>query len=371
MLKTIRLGIQPRILMMFLLLSAIPLLVGTWIFFSHSEATFLELKSQELAEMAEISVLQLNNHLNDLSALVDTLSFTEAVRAVVNESNSRAGKVELETEAREIEKAWSQLPPDDTRVEKIIKSDLSDYLRKFINRYDDVIEEIIILDSVGTVVVATVKPVQYYHGGKDWYAIVEERYLKQHQGTFSDIHYERTVKGAMFKTEIAVPIFDAERNEFTGMIKCIIQIKDINKIIRPFKFQKTGQAIVMSEDGTIISSRQYDLSDQVTYEYFEKVKAVLNDKDYPKSYAIIEEEGEAVRLVGLPETDLMSFFPELKWYIFTDQEIRDALGPVYGLKGTALVYVSITILLIIFLAFWFSRILTKPTIETDIHLGEI
>ena len=100
-------------------------------------------------------------------------------------------------------------------------------------------------------------------------------------------------------------------------------ITEVRNAIRGIR-NRCDAAIVMSEDGTIISSRQYGLSDQVTYEYFEKVKAVLNDKDYPRSYAIIDEEGEAVRLVGLPETDLMSFFPELKWYIFTDQEIKRA-----------------------------------------------
>jgi hypothetical protein len=356
---------------MFLLLSTIPLLLGTWVLFSHSESCYLETKSDQLSTMAEITILQIRNHFRELSRLVDTLSFNTAVRDAVVASNKAGNTAELQQQATAMEAVWGELPPEDPRVEVVISGDLPDYLRKFFHRYAEVIDEISILNSVGAVIAATDKPKNYYQGGEGWYARVEERYLKEHEGTFSDIKYEQTLGRTPFKTEIAVPVFDPEENAFIGMIKCTIQITSINEIVRPFKFQNSGQTVVMSEDGTIISSRQYDLTDQVTYEYFETAKAILDDKNYPKFHYIIEDDGEAKRIIGLPQSQLATFFPELKWYIFTDQLYPESMEPVHGLKGTAMVYIAMMFLLIILLALWFSKILSRPTIETDLHLEEL
>ncbi|MBN2432775.1 MAG: cache domain-containing protein [Acidobacteria bacterium] len=371
MLKKSRLGIQPRILIMFLLLSTIPLLLGAWVLFSHSESCYLETKSDQLSNMAEITILQIRNHFRDLSRLVDTLSFNTAVRDAVVASNMTGNTAELQARATAMEALWGALPPEDPRVQAVISGDLPDYLRKFFHRYAEVVDEISILNSVGAVIAATHKPRNYYQGGEDWYARVEERYLKEHEGTFSEIKYEQTLGRTPFKTEIAVPVFDPEENAFIGMIKCTIQITSINGIVRPFNFQNTGQAVVMTEDGTILSSRNYDLSDQVSYEFFEKARAILDDTNYPKFFYVIEDDDEPRRLMGLPKSRLSSFFPELKWYIFTDQIYTEAVEPAQGLKGTAMVYIAVMFILILVLALWFSKILCRPTIETDLHLEKL
>jgi|GEM_PF-1092900 len=371
MLKKSRWGIQPRILIMFLLLSTIPLLLGAWVLFSHSESCYLETKRDQLSTMAEITILQIRNHFRDLSRLVDTLSFNTAVRDAVVASNKTGNTNQLQERATAMEAVWSELPPEDPRVDAVVSGDLPDYLRKFFHRYAEVIDEISILNSVGAVIAATDKPKNYYQGGEDWYARVEERYLKEHEGTFSEIKYEQTLGRTPFKTEIAVPVFDPEENAFIGMIKCTIQITSINEIVRPFNFQKTGQAVVMTEDGTILSSRNYDLSDQVTYEFFETAKTILEDRDYPRLFHVIEKDGEPQRIMGLPKSRISTYFPELKWYIFTDQIYDEAMEPVQGLKGTAMVYIAVMFLLILVMALWFSKILVRPTIETDLRLDEI
>ena len=366
MLKKARYGIQPRILIMFLFLSMVPLLVSIWIIFKHSEMVYFESQGKEMSNIADMAANQLINHLKDVSSQVDTLSFNPLVVEMLNDRKTAVGTNNTSAikRALEIEKIWLGLTPKDPAVTKIVENPLADYLKKFITIHN-IFKEITLLDNRGIVLASTNITEHYYYGNEVWIPKVIQHYI-DYGAYISDIKYNEIFKS--YSIEIVVPVFDQNRS-CMGMLKCILRITDIDNVIRPFKFGRTGQAIVMSSDGTIISSQQLDLTDQVTYDFFGQILPILQNQKL--NYGRIYKKGKLVRIIGTTNIKLTNSYPKLKWYVFTEENPKEALSAVYGIKNMAISYVIIVLIVIIFVSFWFSRILTKPIVDMDLHFDKL
>ncbi len=367
MFKKVFFGIQPRILIMFLILSLAPVIVGVWILFSHSEGCFIDVKGNEMSNLSEIAVQEVQNHLKDLASQADTLSFNYLLLENVIKSNQAlpADDQAAMDQARALNDKWATLTPENPDVQQVISGPLPTYLKKFITIYN-AYSQIVILNRIGAVVAATDMPERYFHGGENWWNKAAQHYI-DYGGYISDVQYTQSLK-MPFRTEISIPIFNPQRN-FIGMILCTVQITDLDRVVRPFKFGNTGQVVVVSTDGTIISSQKFDLTNQETYDYFSQIQPALEKN--PKPFLLVTDSGRIVRMVGIPQSRIEQAFPELKWYLFTVQDYEDAMSPVYGLKSTAMVYIIVVILIVLLLAFWFSRELTKPIMELDMHLEKL
>lgn len=369
MLKQVRFGIQPRILIMLLFLSLAPLLAGIWIFFSHSEKVLLEAKGQELADLAEITVLQVRNHLKATAALADTLTFNPAVVQAMKSANDvnpgQAGKAR--TDALALEKIWKQLPAEDPRVQKVVTGELAGYLKKILTIHP-LFREISVLDRQGILLAATSVPDRFLAGDEQLAEKVRLHYLN-HGAYYSDIKFNPLFNSMTH--EIMVPVLDTEDpgHPPLGLVRCTINPASLNGLIRPILLGRTGQALIISSDGTIISSRTQDVLNQITYDHFQEVLPFL--KATGKSYQVLRTGGNPVRIIGLPETLLSSQYPELNWFVLIQQDYDEATASIEGLREMSLLFMAITVLITLLLAFWFTRLLTKPIIELDMHLEKL
>ena len=361
-----RFGVQPRILIMFLCLSVLPMIVGIWFMLNHSETAFIENKGQQMSELAEVASMQLRHHLRDTAVQIDTLSFNPAVTRAVEAANLELGgnSDAIVKNAQEIEKTWSKLPAQDERVKKITGNELAVFLKKciFTNK---AFKEIAVLSRDGVLVAATNPTDHYLYSEPGWRNKVATNYL-DHGAYVSDIKYNAIFKS--FSFELAIPMFNADR-ELIGIIKAILKIEHIAEFLRTFNFGRTGQVMLTGTDGTIIASRDLDLTQQVTYDNFQKIQSMLGKIQKP--YLELSDSGKEAQIIGLPKTQLKEEFPEANWYLFTVQNSSEALKPVAGMKETAITFMIILLIAVAVVAFWFSRELTKPVLEMDMHLEKI
>lgn len=363
MANKLRFGVQPRILIMFLFLSVLPMIVGIWVMLNHSETAFIESKGGDMSDLAEIASLQVRHHLKDIAMQFDTLSFNPAVvRAVETANQEFGGKSEaILKNAQEIEKTWVKVTPEDERAKKLTGSELAIFLKKVIFT-NKVFKEIAVLNRDGVVVAATNLTDHYVYDEPGWRNKVAAHYL-DYGAYVSDIKYNAIFKS--FSFEIAIPMFNPER-ELIGIIKGIMRIEHIAEFMREFNFGRTGQAMLTGADGTIIASRDLNLSQQVTYDYFEQLKPLFGKTQH--AYLMVEDKGKPVQLVGLPKGQLSEAFPEINWHLFTVQNTDEAMEPVAGITGTAITFMIILVIAVVVVAFWFSRELTKPVLDMDMHL---
>lgn len=361
-----RFGVQPRILIMFLCLSVLPMIVGIWFMLNHSETAFIENKGQQMSDLAEIASLLLRHHLRDSAVQIDTLSFNPAVTRAVETANIEPGGKPgaIVKGALEIEKIWSQLPPQDERVKKITGNELAVFLKKFIF-INKAFKEIAVLSRDGVVVAATNVTEHYLYAEPGWRNKVVSNYV-DHGAYVSDIKFNVIFKS--FSIEVAIPMFNADR-ELIGIIKSVLKIEHFAEFLRTFNFDGTGQVMLTGADGTIIASRNLDLTQQVTYDNFQKIQPLFGKSQ--KLYCEVSAPGKDSQIIGFPKNQIKDDFPETNWYLFTVQNSSEALKPVAGMKETAITFMIILLIAVAVVAFWFSRELTKPVLEMDMHLEKI
>jgi len=313
-----------------------------------------------------VASMQLRHHLRDTAVQIDTLSFNPAVTRAVEAANLELGgnSDAIVKNAQEIEKTWSKLPAQDERVKKITGNELAVFLKKciFTNK---AFKEIAVLSRDGVLVAATNPTDHYLYSEPGWRNKVVTNYL-DHGAYVSDIKYNAIFKS--FSFELAIPMFNADR-ELIGIIKAILKIEHIAEFLRTFNFGRTGQVMLTGTDGTIIASRDLDLTQQVTYDNFQKIQSMLGKIQKP--YLELSDSGKEAQIIGLPKTQLKEEFPEANWYLFTVQNSSEALKPVAGMKETAITFMIILLIAVAVVAFWFSRELTKPVLEMDMHLEKI
>jgi len=357
-------GIQPRILIMLLFLGIVPMILCFWIIFSHNEAQYMEMKGKELADLAEIATLQLRNQLQAASRQMDGLACNPSVLEALAAGNRELqGKEDaLLAQGVEQEKTWAGLPPEDPRVRRIVGTPLSAYLTRFITIHPT-FREVTVLNRLGAAVVSAHVPDHYIYGDSKWRDLVINSYL-QRGAYISDIKRSEFYKAYIL--EVIVPVFDSNQ-ALLGMIRGILKTDYLNAIVRPFCFGQTGQAFLIASDGTIISSRDVDLSKQVTYDFFEQVKPKL-EEGQERSFRV-ERRAAQARFIGVSRTNLRDAFPDTHWYLLVEQDLQEVQQPISGLKGWAIVTVIIVLIINIILAVWFSREFTKPLL--DMHLEKL
>jgi hypothetical protein len=293
----------------------------------------------------------------------DTLSFNPSVTRAVETANLEfGGKSEaIIKNAQEIEKNWATITPEDERAKKITGSELAVFLKKIIFT-NKIFKEIAVLNRDGVVVAATNLTDHYLYDEPGWRNKVAAHYL-DYGAYVSDIKYNAIFKS--FSFEIAIPMFNADR-ELIGITKGIMRIEHIAEFMRDFNFGRTGQAMLTGADGTIIASRDLNLTQQVTYDYFDQLKPLFGKTQ--QAYLTVTDKGREAEVVGLPRGQLSEAFPEINWHLFTVQSSDEAMEPVAGIKGTAITFMIILVIAVVVVAFWFSRELTKPILDMDMHL---
>jgi hypothetical protein len=322
------------------------------------------MKGRELSDLAETATLLMRNQLQTACRQVDGLSCNQAVLDTLSASARELKGNEEPTLERSIglEKIWTTLSPEDPKVRQVIGTGLSAYLKKFIS-INSTFQEITVLNRLGVAVASANIPDHYIYGDRKWKDLVVNSYLQQ--GAYiSDIKHSEYYKNYIF--EIIVPVFDANQ-ELLGMIRAILRTDYINSLLRPFRIGQTGQALLVASDGTIISSRDVDLDNQVTYDFFGQVKPLLEEtKDL--FFQVERREGEA-RFIGRAQATLKEAFPETNWFLFVEQDLVEVQRPIAGLKERAIVIVIIVLVINVLLAYWFSREFTKPL--QDMHLDKL
>lgn len=357
-------GIQPRILIMLLFLGIVPMILCFWIIFSHNEALYMEMKGKELADLAEIATLQLRNQLQAASRQMDGLACNPSVLETLAAGNRELqGKEEAAlAQIVEQDKTWAGLAPEDPMVRRIVGTPLSAYLTKFIAIHPT-FREITVLNRLGAAVASAHIPDHYLYGDSKWRDLVVNNYM-QRGAYVSDVKRSEFYKAYIL--EVIVPVFDSNQS-LLGMIRGILKTDYINAIIRPFRFGETGQALLIASDGTIISSRDVDLSNQVTYDFFEPAKPLLGEGQ--KRAFQVERRTAQARFIGVSRTNLRDAFPDTHWYLLVEQDLQEVQQPISGQKGWAIVTVIIVLVINIILAVWFSREFTKPLL--DMHLEKL
>lgn len=207
-------------------------------------------------------------------------------------------------------------------------------------------QKIFILDQSGLAVVTTSFGEEMKDFSKEEFfsvAMTGERY-------FSPLYFTASRYPVM---SIALPIM--KYNTVAGVLVGEIDLKNIWAIVDSIKVGKTGFAFLISSDGLLIAhpDKQKILKKELSYINYPFFKKVMIGEEGISSY--VEDQREMIAAF-VP-------VPNLRWGIVVQQSKSEAFELVRKMQNQVIIFVSITSILAIILAFGTIQRITRP-IET-------
>jgi hypothetical protein len=356
--------IQPGVFILFVIIGLLPIAGGSLILFSGAREAQQEVIGSHLTEYATFVQSELGNYFQRVTFQVENLANAAQIQEVVRRSNSQVlGMQGWEKKVQETEAEWPRLEPaKSSLLQELLVNPASNFLRDY-NRVSASFDEILVTDAYGRLVAATNKTDNYLHAGQKWWRFA---YREGMGGKYlSDISPDKTAR--LYAMEIAEPILDPVTKSAIGVIKAVIDTREIFGLINSVKVGQSGHAVLLRGDGTVITSPHVTIAQQLPYTFFEEVRLASNST---RPVVAAGEKSDRV-YIGTPRGRLRDNYPELDWYVAVQEPHDEAFLPFNRITIRFLYIVLFTVVMVLSLSLIFTWIMGKPVIETDPHLERL
>lgn len=148
----------------------------------------------------------------------------------------------------------------------------------------------------------------------------------------------------------------AYREEFTELVN----VNDFRESVLSFRFGKTGYSYLLNTDGVVVvhpkglvGQNFYEVEDPSGHKF---VQEMLNQKSGKITYFWKNpDEAEArEKLV------IFNFLPEFNWVVASSSYLEEIYAPVYTVRNIVAMSGLFSLILVAFLTFWISSLITNP-----------
>jgi hypothetical protein len=355
-----RFRLQPRILILFLLLGIPPLVFGHLLLVNRAEERFKDVVGTYFGQKADRLQTDLVGHIETVSVQLANLSSIPVIQELVTESNERKpNENEFAQQIQRIEDQWAILNQEESRfLSGILENEASLFLRDH-NRVVAAFREIMVTDRYGRLVAASNKVSDYFQADENWWRVA---YLEgTGQRFISDLQFDESARA--YSLELAEPIRNPESTEAIGIIKGIVDSDELFALLEGLQFGRESVAVLVRSDGSIVTDPDSD----ERYQFMDTVQAEMG---LARRYALAPR-GDPLVLLGLPRSGIKDQIPELDWNVIIQAPHSEVFLPFQHLRSW-FVYIAIfSVIVIIVLSLVFSWVLSRPIIETDPHLKEV
>ncbi len=353
--------LEPRILILFLVLGIVPPVLGHFILVSGARDIYLEQTGAHLSRRADDVQRELANLIEHATVQVANLAHSEPIRQILAASElNPAEEARFEERVRAIEQAWGGLGEEAPRLKSILGHPVSGLLRQ-LGEIVPTFREILLTDRYGQLVAATNKTSDYYQADEVWW----QRAALQGQGArfVGDIIFDESAN--TYGMELAEPVRDLETGKLVGVIKAIL---DSSALFGKLEAANEGVAgeetLLVRTDGTSIWSPDARTRNDFAIQMSNAIRL-------GRLYATGSDRNGEPNLVAFPSTGIKHRIPELDWYVLVHSPMNSVLTPFENLDRRFLFIVLATVVTVIGLAFVFTHILSRPALDVDPHFERI
>ena len=352
--------LEPRILILFLILGIPPLVIGHLLLVHRAENRFKEVVGTYFGQKADRLQTQLIGHVETVSVQLANLASISTIQGLVQQSNTREpDEKDFAESIQGIEDQWSSLEQAKSKfLAGILENPASSFLRDH-NRVVGAFREILVTDRYGRLVAASNKVSDYFQADENWWRIA---YLEGGGQRFiSDIQFDESAR--VYSLELAEPITDQSTGEVIGIIKGIVDSEVMFALLESLQFGQEIVAVLMRPDGSIVT----DPESGDLYQFTEEVTAGMS----LNHNSALAPEGKPLVFLGLPHFRIKDQIPELDWQVIIQAPYDEVFLPFQNLRSWFVYIVLLSVILIMVLSMVFSWVLSKPIIETDPHLEKV
>jgi methyl-accepting chemotaxis protein len=291
----------------------------------------------------------LEGSVKSLRALALSPTIVEAVEAA-NRGYQGKGQAAIEAEIARLDQAWQEEDPSAEKlVEKVQNSPVSAYLGSFLSAFPEEVE-VFVTDQHGANIAMTDRTSDYLQADEGWW---HGAFTQNGKAFISQVEYDDSAK--TWALNIGVPVFDREGQEVIGVVRGTADVSVIFEALSQIAYGETGYASLVSNDGTILYTRDPALWMQPASEAIQNLASseengwVENVEDLDGNRALLAHHN----LEGnLAQT--------LDWVILINQEMKEVTRPVRDSLGRSVGIGAAVGVLLAMLGWLVSSSISRP-----------
>lgn len=356
--------INRRVLIVFAIVAFPLLIVAGLVAFNAGESSLRTAYGQELTHVAEVVTAATDAYVFRRILDASVLARVPTIRAAAAEASRRPFE---QTAVLELDRQWQSnqsLPPASAGI---LQNETSRLLADLAVR-DATYKEILVTDRPGRLIAATNRTTDYYQGDEEWW---QETFSGGTRGRVfvSGVHFDESA--GVNAINIAAPIVGADESQVVGVIKVIVDVRELAAIVGGLRLGETGAAMLVREDGSIVLAAQGDdsrffASDQL------REHVTIKKQGAQSLYQLHFRAGlgdGVTRLVGVAPSQLGASYPKLSWVVAVSQAESELFGPLRVQASRLLLVLALSALAVLILATIFSAELAAPPIPENMHLS--
>ncbi len=352
-------------LLLFLALGIPPMVVGHLFLVSGARASYRDVISSHFSRSADHTQIRLVDYLERIGNQVANIGRVPEILDEVRSTNEQQFDLaEFNLRVEEIESEWEGTDPIYSKFQRqLLENPASQFLREFNNVFT-AFREIMVTDQRGRVVAASNKSSDYYQADEAWW---QRAYLEgQGKRYVSGIQFDESAN--VYGMEIAQPIRESGGGEVIGIVKVIVDSHEISSLVDSIKLGGDTRALLIAADGSEILGPLRVIG----YRFPEGFRISTLEQlsvEATQILALPQEEREV--FLGLPQFRIKDLIPDLDWYVVINGAYDEVFAPFQNLNKWFIYIVVASLLVVVVLAIIFSRMLSKPLIESDPHFERL
>ena len=169
-------------------------------------------------------------------------------------------------------------------------------------------------DRQGRLIAASNRTTDYYQADEPWWQEAFDNGARGRVFITGVVHDESARATAI---NIAAPVANADESQVVGVIKVIVDIRELITIVEGMRLGETGSAALVREDGSLVLARPDTESRFFATDELRRhvgIKRQGGESLYQLHFRARVGDGSA-RLIGVAPNQLGASYPNLSWVV--------------------------------------------------------
>jgi hypothetical protein len=360
--------INQTVLAVFLLASVPMLIGGAVIAFMVGQSHMREFYGSHLGHIAEQTAAVVDSYIYrkilDVAVLGRTPDIRREAQAASARPYDKAGVAALDDQ-------WQRSGQVPIPLASIFEGPASRYLADVVVQ-NQIYRELLLTDRQGRLVAASNRVTDFDQADEDWWKAANDDGVHG-RVSVTDVRWDDSAR--TLALEVAVPVLESGGDKLAGVLKAVIDARELLASVAGLKPGTTGQATLVRSNGSIVFSRTASDPDARFFatkelaEHLEQMRARQGEGEERFFFRALNANGEP-QVVGVAPSQLSRSYPNVSWLVAVSQSESEFLAPMRSVGWYLLALVAATLLFVLALALWFSMRLAKPAHDVDMDLVE-
>jgi hypothetical protein len=358
--------INQNVLTAFLCVSAPVLVGGVLLVLLLGQARMRDFYGDHLAFIAQQTAAVVDAYVYRKFLDVSVLGRAPEVRQTSADATAQGFDT---AKVRALDEQWvrgGQVPP---ALAGIFDTSASRFFADIV-AHDQVYRELLLTDRNGRLVAASNRATDYDQADEDWWKAAFDDGVRG-RVSVTDVRWDDSAR--TLALEVAVPVPGPGSERIVGVMKAVIDARELLASVAGLQPGATGQATLVRDNGSIVFSRttadpnaRFFASQQLS-EGLQRLRGAPGQGDERLSFRAQTPDGDA-QIVGVAPSQLSRSYPNVAWLVAISQSEREFLAPMRSMGWYLAALFAIALILVLLLALWFSMRLAAPQVDIDMAL---